>query len=128
AYKRLELLATHFHPSGSMMLNDSGIEKMLFPRIAERDTAEIRKAVLQLISGARLLQRNMDSLEAGDAELFDAMRLQIARILAFGISGVDSPAAGESITETKYSLAGIKAVWLFYKERLEKRNPDLADR
>src|SRR5690606_38303207 len=85
------------------------------------------KAVLQLISGARLLQRNMDSLEAGDAELFDAMRLQIARILAFGISGVDSPAAGESITETKYSLLRIKAVWLFYKERLDHRNPDLAD-
>ncbi|GEP95164.1 hypothetical protein [Chitinophaga cymbidii] len=128
AYKRLELLATHFHPSGSMMLNDPGIEKMLFPRIAEQDTANLRKAVLQLISGTRLLQRNIDSLETGDAELFDAMRLEIARILAFGISGVDSPVAGESITETKYSLAGIKAVWLFYKEKLEKRNPDLADR
>lgn len=128
AYKRLELLAEYFHPSTASALNNPRLEQMLFPHITQRDTASIRAATQQFITNARMLEGTLDSLKISDAQLFDAMRLEIARILALGISGFDSPHAQESISEAQHALEGVKAVWLFYREGLEKRNPDLADR
>lgn len=128
AYKRLELLVEYFHPSTVNALNNPQLEQMLFPHISPRDTASIRTATMQLIAHAQMLEGTLDSLKISDAQLFDAMRLEIARVLALGISGFDSPHAQESISEAQHALDGVKAVWLFYRDGLEKRNPDLTDR
>lgn len=130
AYKRLELLAVYFNPATTKKQVEGFrvLEERLFPHIGEDDTADIRLAAQQLIAHTGLLRQTADSLQITDAQLFDAMRLEIVRILTLGISGFDSPVAMESIHEAEHALAGVKAVWLFYREGLEKRNPDLAER
>ncbi|QEH40143.1 hypothetical protein [Chitinophaga sp. XS-30] len=133
-YKRLELLLEYFQPAAAAMLNDpqrssglGALETKLFPFIREKDTGGIRAVSEKMLSGIRALRAEADSLSVGDAQLFDAMRQEIVRILAFGISGADSPLAQESMLETRSALNGIKAVWLFYQEKLEKRNPELVE-
>jgi len=45
--------------------------------------------------------------QSTDAHVWDAAKLEIARIVALGITGFDSPVAGQSLTEADAALEGI---------------------
>lgn len=147
AYKRLELFVEFFNPATARALNGPNlpdaeadnkdvvivpegfqvIEEMIFPHVSAKDTGEVRKETLRLISSINRVKATSGTLTVTDAQLFDAMRQEILRITALGITGFDSPVAKLSLAEAKESLTGIKATWLFYVDGIESRNPGLAD-
>jgi cytochrome c peroxidase len=145
AYKKTEWLVEYYNPYTAKSINGPAIpevetdekskiiapegfqviEEMLFP-VYDRNN---HKPLLQQI---KILQSNVGRLkyvayviQTTDAHIFDAIRLQMFRILALGISGFDSPIANNSTAEASASLQCLSKVFLLYASQLENRNAPL---
>ncbi|KAA2244994.1 cytochrome C peroxidase [Chitinophaga agrisoli] len=146
AYKPLELLSTYYLPYTDKFINGPNlaevepdekevivqpegfqvIEALLFPTLSAADTAALRREVLRLRSTLHRLESKAASQSLTDGQLFDAMRQELLRIAALGLSGFDSPEAQYSLPEAAAALHGVETVWHFYAPRVQLINPDLA--
>lgn len=147
AYKQLELMAEYFNPATARALNGPNLpeaepdnpgvviapeglqvlEEMFFPVVSKTDTAAMRMETERLLSNIHRLKITATGILTTDAHIFDAIRLEVLRITALGISGFDSPVALSSIPEAAAALNGIRDVWLFYQEELAKRDEILSE-
>ncbi|SFF10936.1 hypothetical protein SAMN05518672_11710 [Chitinophaga sp. CF118] len=142
AYKKIELVVEYFHPYTAQFINGPVIDKaenhhreglqgfqelevLLFPVLHPADTqiAYVEASKLKSVLGR--LQNEHESIEPTDAQLFDAMRLELVRIMCLGLSGFDSPEARNSLPEAVASLDGISDVWQFYVPTVSIYNPKL---
>lgn len=105
AYKRLELFAEYFDPATAEALSG-------WNSITLNDTAAMRRETIQVISHIEHLRRSTDTLLSTDAQLFDAMEMEMGKVKEF-------EANENGVTDTKEALAGVKAVWLFYQDKLD---------
>lgn len=140
AYKNIEVLAEYLNPYTVQLINGRGddtiiskngrafqvLEHLLYPSLQTADTQaayiEARKLVTAVNSLCQLESRPMPT----DGQLFDAMRLELVRIMSLGISGFDSPEACHSLKEAAAALNGVKSVWQLYADRVSIYNPALA--
>lgn len=104
AYKKLELFAAYFDPASAVALSG-------WNSITLNDTAAMRRETIQVISHIEQLKKSTDSLVSTDAQLFDAMTMEMGKVKDF-------EADENGVAETKEALAGVKAVWLFYQDKL----------
>jgi len=105
AYKKLELFAAYFDPATATALSG-------WNSITLNDTAAMRRETIQVISHIEHLKKATDSLVSTDAQLFDAMTMEMGKVKDFD-------ANENGVAETKEALAGVKAVWLFYQDKLK---------
>lgn len=140
AYKNVEVLVEYFNPYTVQLINGRGddttvskngrafqvLEHLLYPSLQTADTQaayiEARKLVTAVNSLCQLESRPMPT----DGQLFDAMRLELVRIMSLGISGFDSPEASHSLKEAAAALIGVESVWRLYADRVTIYNPALA--
>ncbi|MDX2128308.1 MAG: cytochrome c peroxidase [Chloroherpetonaceae bacterium] len=126
-YKRMEFLTEYYAPATSEEMNGPALETVgeefkiepptgfqvleekLFPSFDLKDKEEVREHVGFLIKACKRLDNLVLKKPLTDDRVFDAMRLEIARIITLGITGFDSPIAQHSLREAAYSLEGIKA-------------------
>lgn len=113
AYKKLELFAGYFDSTTAAAL--SGWEN-----ITMNDTAAMRRESIQVVSHIEHLKKTTDSLFSTDAQLFDAMQLELGKMKDF-------TANENGVADTKEALAGVKAVWLFYQDGLDKKHYQLSE-
>ncbi|QIL40345.1 cytochrome-c peroxidase [Pedobacter sp. HDW13] len=128
-YKQLEYYIEYFFPSTAVMLNGAPIDEIELGEnlienptgfqvmeeiIYEEPTKENR---LELLNEVKKMQLNLqrvsrfnEQYQLTDAQLFDAIRLEIFRITSLGITGFDTPAALQAIPETASALTGIEDV------------------
>ncbi len=139
AYKKIEVLAEYFNPYTVQLINGRGddtvsnkngqafqtLEHLIYPTIQTVDTQtayiESRKLATAVNSLGQLEFRPMPT----DAQLFDAMKLELVRIMSLGLSGFDSPEACYSLKEAAAALEGVRSVWHLYSDRVNIYNPDL---
>ncbi|MCK7558672.1 cytochrome C peroxidase [Chitinophaga sedimenti] len=146
SYKRLETLAEYFTPVTAKALNGPALdevdanerdvvelpegfqvmEAMIFPQLNVADTATLRMEAARMVSNVKRLERTAELLAITDVQLFDALRHELIRITALGISGFDSPIAAASVPETVAALEGCKAIWQFYKEDIDDADKKLS--
>lgn len=133
AYKKVELFSEYYFPTVSKAINgpaldeyeiDEGItvppegfqviEEFIFPKYNLKDQAE-------LLNQLGILKANLNRLELvsqtnilTDSHIFDAIRLEVFRIVTMGITGFDSPIAQNSIPETLASLESIESYCKIY--------------
>ncbi|WP_295126287.1 cytochrome c peroxidase [uncultured Chitinophaga sp.] len=139
SYKKLEALVEYFSPVTAKAINgpnldevDAGerdvveapegfqvMEEMIFSVVKKKDSANLRMEAARLVSNVNRLGRTAELLVATDVQLFDAMRQELLRIMALGISGFDSPVAFASLSEAKASMDGVRTIWLFYKDEIK---------
>ncbi|WP_343523863.1 cytochrome c peroxidase [Pedobacter sp.] len=134
-YKELEYYIEYFFPSTAVMLNGAPIDEIELGEnliehptgfqvmeeiIYEEPTKENR---LELLNEIKKMQLNLQRVsrfnaqyQLTDAQLFDAIRLEIFRITSLGITGFDTPNALQSIPETIFALKGIDRVLEKYDE------------
>lgn len=146
AYKRVEFLAELYNPETAKSLNgaplpeveeDDGlqqiispmgfqvVEELLFPYDpANRTELLTQLAVLQ--SNVGRLTRVATDNEMTDSHVFDAMRLEVFRLITLGITGFDSPIANHSLPETASALRRLQQYTGFYE--LADHDADLAGR
>lgn len=132
-YKKIEYYVEYFFPSSSAMINGAPIDEIelgenlveqptgfqvMEELIYEAPTAEKREALLNEVKKMQLNLKRMDrynqQYEITDAQLFDAIRLELFRITSLGVTGFDTPAALQSLPEAAAALNGIMDVLSFY--------------
>jgi cytochrome c peroxidase len=132
AYKQVEFLAEYYNPTTAKSLNGPAldefeeedgrvnppqgfqvVEEYLFPYDTTQ-RAELRTQIGILAGNVKHLAYTARDPRFTDAHVWDALRLQVFRIITLGISGFDSPVAQHSLPEAQASLAGLKQVTQFY--------------
>lgn len=127
AYKKIELVVEYYHPYTAQFINSPAIQKsgfqeletLLFPVVQATAYVEAKK----LESVMSKLREESNVIEPTDAQLFDAMRLELVRIMSLGLSGFDSQEARYSVPEAVASLEGIREIWKFYIPTVSVYNP-----
>lgn len=127
AYKKVEWLAAYYNPFTAKQINGPAIaevdpsdksvviepegfqvlEEVIFPVFDTLSKAALVKQAKMLRATAKRLENAASTLETTEAHLLDALRLQIFRMAALGISGFDSPIAKNSLAEAEASLQSI---------------------
>lgn len=135
SYKRVESISEYYFPTVSKAINgpaldeyeeDEGItvppaglqviEEYFFPVYDKKSKKEILKEIGILNANLYRLIMISKTNELTDSSVFDAMRLEVFRIITLGITGFDSPIAQNSLTEAKTSLETIEKQLAVYGE------------
>lgn len=94
------------------------IEESLFPSINYRDDKEnLLKEISILETSIPRLRQLYETTTLTDANVFEAVRLEILRVMSLGISGFDSPIAQQSLPEAQEALNGIYHILNPYFQR-----------
>lgn len=132
-YKKLEVFSEYYFPEVSKAINGPAIpeyeendgkildpqgfqviEEFLFPNYDVKAKAELEKEIGILSANLKRLNRIAETNELTDAHVFDALRLEVFRIISMGITGFDSPIAQKSIPEAVASLEGVEQYYQLY--------------
>ncbi|QDK79747.1 cytochrome-c peroxidase [Spirosoma sp. KCTC 42546] len=144
AYKRTEFLSAYYSPETTRALNGPNIpevdddlrvnapegfqvlEEQLFPVVDEVNLAEALIQAAMLRSNVNRLRKISENNELTDSHVFDAMRLEVFRVITLGITGFDSPVAFNSMPEAASALERLQQQLANYE--LAKRDASLAER
>jgi cytochrome c peroxidase len=135
SYKRVESISEYYFPTVSKAINgpaldefeiDEGItvppaglqviEEYFFPVYDKNSKNEILKEIGILNANLYRLEMVSKTNELTDSSVFDALRLEVFRIITLGITGFDSPIAQNSLAEAITSLEIIEKQLVIYGE------------
>ncbi|WP_020604644.1 cytochrome c peroxidase [Spirosoma spitsbergense] len=126
AYKRVEFIAAYYSPETTRALNGPNIpdvdddlrvnapegfqvlEELIFPAPDSANRAEMVHQVTILRSNVHRLRTISETNELTDSHVFDAMRLEVFRIISLGITGFDSPIDFSSLPESVAALESMQ--------------------
>ncbi|MBD2768669.1 cytochrome C peroxidase [Hymenobacter sp. BT664] len=135
-YKRLEFAIEYHYPHVAQRLNGAALpeteagepgevipptgfqvlEEHVYATPTTPATRElIHQELDNLLSQVRALEQQAPTLAFTDAEVFDALRLNLYRLAAKGISGFDSPAAHAALPEAAITLQATRDVLTLYE-------------
>ncbi|MDJ1473079.1 cytochrome-c peroxidase [Xanthocytophaga flava] len=144
-FKKLEYLAEYYNPYTTQFINGAPIaewevydaklidpegfqviENYLFPTYTKQQKAEAILEIKKLLATFNRLKSVSPDTNPTDSHVFDAMRLEIFRMVTLGITGFDSPIANTSLPEAVTTLTTLQDITSLYLENLEEKNPELA--
>lgn len=141
AYKRVEFISAYYSPETTKALNGANIpevdddlrvnepqgfqvlEELIFPGFEIANQAEAVQLAAVIRSNVNRLRKISESNELTDSHIFDAMRLEVFRIITLGITGFDSPLAFHSLPEAASSIERMQQQIEFYN--LAEHDPNL---
>jgi cytochrome c peroxidase len=146
AYKKVEWFAEYYAPFTVKYINGPALEEVeldeksvviqpegfqvleeyLFPFLDPALKEDVLHEAKILYSNSGRLEQVAINLETTNAHIFDALRLEVFRIMTLGVSGFDSPVAQNSISEAASSLMGVETYYSVYEDRLERADKLLA--
>lgn len=92
------------------------VEEYLFPAVDTTQAEELARECAVLESCGVRVRSLLKGTELTDGNIFQAVRLQVLRIMSLGITGFDSPVAFASLGECDASLEGIVNLLAPYAE------------
>lgn len=135
SYKQVEMISEYYFPAVSKAINGPAldefeeddsktvppegfqvIEEFIFPNYNKENKVELLKEIGILSANLKRLDKVSQTNQLTDSHVFDAMRLEVFRIITLGITGFDSPIAQNSIPEAVVSLASIEKYYKVYAE------------
>jgi len=135
AYKKFEWAAEYFEPALTRVVNGPPVQEIEMPEIQVQDPAglQIIEGILfpgydtthkkGLIIQLKMLQRNCEKYKSHfgnigifDWQVFDAVRLEVFRIITLGITGFDNPQTLKSMPESAASLESLQSVMGHYRD------------
>jgi cytochrome c peroxidase len=135
SYKRVESISEYYFPTVSKSINgpaldeyedDEGItvppaglqviEEFLFLGYDKSTKKDVVEEIGILNANLYRLEMVSKTNELTDSSVFDAMRLEVFRIITLGITGFDSPIALNSLAEATTSLETIEKQLAIYGE------------
>ncbi|UUF14479.1 MULTISPECIES: cytochrome-c peroxidase [Flavobacterium] len=141
SYKKVELLSEYYSPAVSKSINGPAIpefedndnitvppegfqviEEFVFPKYDKNNKKELLQELGVLSANLIRLEKVSNSNELTDAHVFDAMRLEVYRIITLGITGFDSPVVLNSLPEASTALETIEKYYRVYLENKEVSN------
>ncbi|WP_264553752.1 cytochrome-c peroxidase [Flavobacterium sp. N2038] len=132
-YKKVEMISEYYSPSVSKSINGPAIpefeendkvtvapegfqviEELVFPKYDKKNKKELIQELGVLSANLIRLEKVSNTNELTDAHVFDAMRLEVYRIITLGITGFDSPVVLNSLPEALTSLESIEKYYHVY--------------
>ncbi len=100
-----------FPPTGFQVIEEAlyGGEPINERDVIIRETSTLRPLVTRA-------QTMMGAQHASDAHVWDAVKLELARIATLGVTGFDSPVAGHSLAEADAALEGVVRTLAPYRD------------
>lgn len=135
AYKNFEWAAEYFEPATSRFVNGPPVEEvealnqviepaglqiiegLLFPAYDSTNKQTLIEQLDLLQMQCNKYKNHFNNIEMFNWQLFDAIKLEIFRIEALGITGFDNPLTLNSMIESSASLHSIKKVIAYYDEK-----------
>ncbi|OXG08291.1 cytochrome c peroxidase [Flavobacterium araucananum] len=133
SYKKVEMISAYYLPEVSKSINGPAIpefeendkvtvrpegfqviEEFVFPEYKKESKKELLQELGVLAANLIRLEKVSNSTELTDAHVFDAMRLEVYRIITLGITGFDSPVVLNSLPEATVSLETIEKYYRVY--------------
>lgn len=146
SYKRVESISEYYFPTVSKAINgpaldeyeyDDGItvppaglqviEEYFFPVYDKNSKKELLKEIGILNANLYRLEMISKNNELTDSAVFDAMRLEVFRIITLGITGFDSPIAQNSLAEAITSLQTIEKQLIIYQDEQSSRTVQIIE-
>ncbi|KAF2332474.1 cytochrome-c peroxidase [Flavobacterium daemonense] len=140
-YKKVEMISEYYSPAVSKSINGPAIpefeendkvtvqpegfqviEELVFPKYNKENKKELLQELGVLSGNLIRLEKVSSSNELTDAHVFDAMRLEVYRILTLGITGFDSPVVLNSLPEAQVSLETIENYYRVYTQNQKTTN------
>ncbi|MHB8209208.1 cytochrome-c peroxidase [Mucilaginibacter sp.] len=140
AYKKFEWAAEYFNPTITVKVNGppvpesepSGfvgqplglqvIESDLYPRYDASKRGEIIRDLKDLLFQCSAYRNYYRHVIISNAQVWDATRLEVFRILTLGIAGFDAPLAKSGLTESAYSLHSMTPILMAYSAGSDDSN------
>lgn len=140
SYKSIEYYIEYFFPSTAVMLNGAPIdeielgenlienptgfqvmEEFVYEPLTTESKAELLNEIKKMNNNLERISRFNEQYQITDAQIFDAIRLEIFRITSLGITGFDAPIALHSLAEADASLKGIdQALYIYHDNGITK--------
>ena len=139
AFKRIEFLAAYYEPSTTRAMNGPAlprvddeegpetvyppegfqvIEQLLFPEPDASDRQQVVNETRNLLAYVTRLRTTAARQLITDDRLWDAAKIEIARVVSLGITGFDSPIALQSLQESAAALHGVHVAVAGYRAPL----------
>ncbi|GIZ10508.1 cytochrome-c peroxidase [Flavobacterium sp. UMI-01] len=144
SYKKVEAFSEYYFPEVSKAINGPAlaefeendnktippqgfqvIEEMLFPTVYKSAKEEMLQQLDMLSSNLIRLEKIAATSEMTDAHVFDALRLEVFRIITMGITGFDSPIAQQSMPEAAVALQSVADYYQIYTDNHSDKTSDL---
>lgn len=135
SYKQVETISEYYFPAVSKAINGPAlsefeendgktlppegfqvIEEFIFPAYYPTSKLDLLKEIGILSANLKRLDKVSQTNEFTDSHVFDAMRLEVFRIITLGITGFDSPIAQKSIPEAAAALESIEKYYKIYAD------------
>ena len=134
AYKKMEWAAEYFDPATSRTVNGppvqeveaSGqvlepaglqiIEGFLFPQYDSLKKKELIGQLSILKAGCEKYKTHFSNIDIFNWQVFDAVKLEVYRIITLGIVGFDNPLTLKSMQESAASLESLQKVLAYYND------------
>jgi cytochrome c peroxidase len=108
---------TSFEPEGFQV-----IEELIFPLFDTSNRTELIRQCKILQSTCERMKKHFSSINFTEAQVIDALRLQVHRITTLGITGFDNPIALNGIEETAWSLQAIDHYFSLFQKSVAHSN------
>lgn len=102
---------TAFEPEGFQVM-----EELLYPSFDTSNRTELIRQCKILQSTCERMKKHFSAINFTEAQVIDALRLQVHRITALGITGFDNPIALNSIEEATWSLQSIDHYFTLFQK------------
>lgn len=137
-YKQAEMFAEYYTPLTSKSINGAPIPSMdendqhkteapegfqviepfLFPAPDSLDTTHLLQQTRVLVANLKRLELLAQQQFFAHAQVFDALRLEIFRVITLGLSGFDTPIAQNAVPEAAAALVSVQKVLDLYRDSL----------
>ncbi len=145
AYKRCEVFAEYYSPLTAKSINGAPIEEadvddqnkkflpegfqvieaFIFQKYDSASNGDLLEETGKLVSNFQRLRTYSETLHFADPQIFDALRLEIFRIITLGISGFDAALAQNSMPEAASALSSVQNVLTLYADSLKLKDENL---
>jgi cytochrome c peroxidase len=141
AYKRIEWATEYFDPATSRLVNGPPVpevepgsfqvfppaglqimEGFLFPRYDSSKTHELIYQIQMLGAGCEIYKKRFANIGIFDWQVFDAVKLEMFRIITLGIVGFDNPQTLNSSRESRASMESLQKVLGYYLDEGDSEN------
>lgn len=138
-YKKIEMLSEYYFPSVTKAVNGPAIpeyeendgkviapegfqviEELLFPEYDVQSKEVLLKQIGIVTANLKPIASLAKTNTLTDSHVFDAMRLEVFRIITLGITGFDSPVAKNSIPEVVPALQTLQRYLAVYDSDSEE--------
>jgi cytochrome c peroxidase len=147
-YKYTEIFTEYFYPNTAKLLNgplipeadeEEGTQTVFQPEglqvveeiiysdsLNKDDRLDLFRAVWRFAAACRRLEQLSAKQKMLDWQIMDALRQEVIRVLALGITGFDTPSSNMAIQDNVKAIDGIESVTVLILPSIETQNRQLS--